>query len=66
MKKISTLILATVLGAGAASAQSVAFSENFNSDYTENFPNRYDLDHQAPIANFRDLFLDKDGVAQPW
>lgn len=45
MKKISTLILATVLGAGAASAQSVAFSENFNSDYTENFPNRYDLDH---------------------
>lgn len=47
-------------------AHSVAFEENFDNDYTANFPTLLDLDHQNPTAQIRTLFLDGSGVARPW
>lgn len=49
-----------------ASAHSVALSENFNGDYSANFPTMLELDHLAPFDNFRPLFTDENGVARPW
>lgn len=59
-------ILAAALGTGAACAHSVAFSENFNGDYSANFPTIIDLDHQPPLDNFRPLFTDENGTARAW
>lgn len=50
----------------SGNAHTVLLSEDFNDDYTENFPLMFDLDHQPPIETFRTLFLDTDGVARPW
>lgn len=66
IKKI--LISAFVIPAFAmpAMAHSVAFEENFDSDYADNFPVILELDHQNPTAQVRTLFLDGSGVARPW
>lgn len=52
--------------AATASAHSVAFEENFDGDYADNFPYILELDHQNPTARVRSLFLDNSGVARPW
>ena len=49
-----------------ANAHSVAFQENFDGDYADNFPYILELDHQNPTAQVRSLFLDNSGVARPW
>lgn len=65
--KLRILTASLLVGAAAtAIAQSVAFSENFNGDYTENFPTLLELDHKPPLDNFRPLFTDNQGVARPW
>lgn len=66
IKKIlisSLLLSAFSLPAGA---HSVAFEEDFNDEYTDNFPVLLELDHQSPTAQIRALFLDSSGVARPW
>lgn len=61
---ISALILSAFsLPAGA---HSIAFEENFNDDYSVNFPIMLELDHQTPTAQVKTLFLDGSGVARPW
>lgn len=59
-----TLLLASA--AIAAQANSVAFHENFDGDWTLNFPTLLELDHNAPTASVNPLFMDGDGVSRPW
>ena len=66
MKRYFPILMAAAAFAGAAQAQQVVLSEDFNGDYSVNFPGRYDLDHQNPVTTFRELFMDSEGVAQPW
>lgn len=49
-----------------AGGHSVAFEENFNGDYSVNFPTVLELDNLPPLNNVRPIFTDQNGVAQPW
>ncbi len=64
-KTFITLLGLTAFSLGAE-AHSVAFEENFDNDYTANFPILLELDHQNPTSQIRTLFLDGSGVARPW
>lgn len=65
MKKYLLAIPAAALAFGA-SAHSVPFSENFDGDWTVNFPTVLELDHLAPAANINPLFMNSEGVSMPW
>lgn len=65
MKKI---FCAALMAAGVlpAMAHTVLLSEDFQeSTWTTNF-SMYDLDHNAPLATFNPIFMDENGVSQPW
>lgn len=64
--KLLIFSLALTTSAIPAGAHSVAFEENFDNDYTDNFPVLLELDHQIPTAQIRTLFMDGSGVARPW
>lgn len=66
VKKYIIAVSAALLSATGAMAHSVAFSENFNGDYTASFPTRVGLNTSASIANFRTLFMDQNGKTQAW
>lgn len=67
MKPNKNHILAlTAFATLTASAHSVALKEDFNGNYSENFPTLIEGDHQMPLAKFQPLFMDKNGVCQPW
>lgn len=67
MYRLKHMILPGMMAlAFSGNAHTVLLSEDFNNDYTENFPLMFDLDHQPPIETFRTLFLDTEGVARPW
>lgn len=63
-RNILTLGFATA--ALLAQGRTVAFEENFNGDYSANFPTLLELDHKAPLPNVNPLFTDSEGVARPW
>ena len=66
MKRYVIAASAALLTATGAMAHSVAFSENFDGDYTVNFPVRVGLNSNVSIKNFQTLFMDGNGVTQPW
>ncbi|MBD5371444.1 MAG: hypothetical protein HDR80_09950 [Bacteroides sp.] len=47
-------------------AHSVALDQDFNGDYTADFPTMLELDHLPPIETVRPIFTDSEGVARPW
>lgn len=49
-----------------AMAHSVPFSENFDDDWTVNFPQTLELDRKAPMSNINPLFMNGSGVSMPW
>lgn len=65
MKRILILGI-TGCFAFAGQAHSIALHEDFNGDYSANFPYILELDHLAPLDNFRPLFTDSNGVARAW
>lgn len=66
MNKLSIILpVALALGSSAALADTVAFSEDFNGDWTGSF-STLELDHKMPLANVNPLFQNDQGVAQPW
>ncbi len=50
----------------SAAAHTVLLSEDFNGDYTVNFPVTIDADHQEPAHNIQSLFINGNGVMCPW
>ena len=66
MKRLYLTAAATVLLALSSRANSVAFSEDFNSSDWQNSVTMLELDHKAPLPNFNPLFQDNNGVARPW
>lgn len=66
MKRYVIAASAALLTATGVMAHSVAFSENFDGDYTVNFPVRVGLNSNVSIKNFQTLFMDGNGVTQPW
>ena len=60
----------TLLAAAAtfmtAGAHTVLLNENFNGDYTENFPVMIEGDHLQPANNIQSIFMDGNGVMRPW
>ncbi len=65
MKKYLLTIPLVTLAFGA-SAHTVLFSENFDGDWTVNFPTVLELDHLPPAANINPMFMNSDGVSMPW
>lgn len=63
-----TLYLASILGAASltAGAHTVQFDQNFNGDYSVDFPTVLELDHQQPAYNVSPLFQNSEGVSMPW
>ena len=66
MKRIFATLGALALLAPATSAETVLFSETFDSDYSENFPNVLDLDGHEPASDIRTLFIGTAGYYMPW
>lgn len=67
MKRLYLTAVAVALLAVSAEANSVAFSEDFNgTTWRESFPTLLELDNKAPLPNVNPLFMDSNGVAQPW
>lgn len=65
--KIKTLALSVAVAAAqVATAHTVLLSEDFNGDYTANFPTMIDGDGLPLASGISSMFLDKNGVAQPW
>lgn len=59
--------MALSLASFPAFAHSVMFEENFDGDYSANFPTMLDIDHLSPTAKMQTLFLDGSaGVTRPW
>lgn len=50
----------------SAEAHTVLLSENFNEDYTTNFPVMIEGDHLHPVQRLQSLFMDAQGVMRPW
>lgn len=65
MKKLILTSIAA-LSAVCMSAETVAFSENFDGDYSDNFPTVYDGDGLLPQSSIQSLFLGTDGIYMPW
>lgn len=66
--KQSLIAILMITGAAIdASAHSVLINENFNSSFpTAEFPKLLELDELPPLPSFSPIFLDSNGVAQPW
>ena len=58
----AALLTAAALPAGA---HTVLLNEDFSNDWTANFSS-LELDGNAPLAAFNAIFMDGNGVAQPW
>jgi len=54
------------LAYGGASAHTILLEENFDGDYSANFPLVIDGDNLPPAANINSLFIGPNGVSQPW
>lgn len=65
MKKILLTIPAAAM-AFAASAHSVPFEENFDGDWTVNFPMTIELDHLPPLSYINSMFMNGQGISMPW
>lgn len=62
-----TVTLSMALAATfAASAHTDLLNQNFNGDYTVDFPITLELDHLPPASSVGPLFTNEQGVAQPW
>ncbi|MDE7161037.1 MAG: hypothetical protein K2O24_09415 [Muribaculaceae bacterium] len=48
------------------SAHTTLFDQNFDGDWTEDFPTLLDLDDLPPYSNVNPLFMNSDGVSMPW
>ena len=65
---LKTIALSLAVAAcSAASAHTVLLQEDFNTDsWQENFPQLIEGDHLAPLSGINPIFMDKNGVSQPW
>lgn len=66
MKHTILPVAALCAFAMTASAHTVLFDQNFDGDWTTDFPTVFDLDNLPPLANIGPIFMDSNGVAQPW
>ncbi len=65
--KMKYLLTIAAMGVGlCAGAHTVLLSEDFNGIYTENFPVMIEGDSHHPAQNIQALFMDYNGVMQPW
>lgn len=66
MKLKHLLYIAALYIGISAEAHTVLFSEDFNISYTDNFPVMIEGDSNHPYPNIQSLFMDYNGVMQPW
>lgn len=66
MKKILSIAALSLALATGANANSIAFQENFDGDYSVNFPTILELDHHMPVYNVQSIFQNSEGVSMPW
>lgn len=66
MKKYISIAALSLAFTSGAMANSVAFQENFDGDYSANFPTILELDHQMPAYNVQSLFQNSEGASMPW
>lgn len=65
MKHFLSLSLACGF-AFAASAHTDLLNQNFDGDYKVDFPIVLELDKLPPLPNINPIFVNENGVAQPW
>lgn len=66
MNKFLLTIGAMSLLASSAHSETVLLSEDFDNDYSENFPTVLDLDALEPASDIRTLFSGSAGYYMPW
>lgn len=66
-KRLATSLAAALLSGASAFADTVLFAEDFDNDFSENFPYFYDGDSKEPASAIRSLFLSSShGYYMPW